>query len=305
MFTVGRAEGDASEMLGSIAAVAFSPDGTNIFALDRSYGFVRQFTAAGDPVQVIGSKGDGPGQFLSPRAIAVDDSSLIVADAYGVIVDFRRDGREWIHFASHKVPFDVEMMCLLGPDLAFKTMKEDEGGVIEIYRRTGDDLSAVGATGSWYRDSDPFIRWNLSEGRIGCDPQGGGIAELLGMIPTVNWYDAGIGTGPRWRITLNDYVPLKTVTRGTAVERHMKVATFDYPGLLAIVQGHLLIQTLHRTPESTELGENAAVHTYLVELESGTGWYVGHNLPHLMTVGDDRLISFSPSPYPQLTVHQY
>jgi hypothetical protein len=80
VFSVGREEGEPHELFGNVASVAFDAQ-DNLYVLDRQSQRVVVFDARGRYVRTIGKRGEGPGEFTLPAAMAVgDDGSVIVAD---------------------------------------------------------------------------------------------------------------------------------------------------------------------------------------------------------------------------------
>lgn len=53
----------------------------NLYVADTANNRVQKFSAAGDPIAVLGSRGRRPGQFIDPMSVAVDPAgNLYVAD---------------------------------------------------------------------------------------------------------------------------------------------------------------------------------------------------------------------------------
>jgi 6-bladed beta-propeller len=80
VFSVGKEEGQPWEVFSSIAGVAFDGSG-NLYVLDRDNSRVVVFGPDGKHLRDVGSKGEGPGEFVLPMGIAVlSDDRLAVFD---------------------------------------------------------------------------------------------------------------------------------------------------------------------------------------------------------------------------------
>ena len=66
-------------LVGEISALALSESGM-LFVTDRITSAVHVFDTLGRHVRTIGKKGQGPGEFLGPRGLAIVDSSIVVID---------------------------------------------------------------------------------------------------------------------------------------------------------------------------------------------------------------------------------
>ncbi|MDE2781959.1 MAG: 6-bladed beta-propeller [Gemmatimonadota bacterium] len=79
-YTVGTFSGQEWETFGRIADVDFDADG-NLYILDEGNYRVVVLDRDGAPVRMIGSQGEGPGEFSAPtRAAILEDGRLVVYD---------------------------------------------------------------------------------------------------------------------------------------------------------------------------------------------------------------------------------
>jgi len=80
VFTVGALEGEVWETFGTIAGVAFDPQG-NLYVLDRDAAHIVKFSPTGEFVRTIGRKGDGPGELSGPMGLSIlPDGRIVVFD---------------------------------------------------------------------------------------------------------------------------------------------------------------------------------------------------------------------------------
>ncbi len=72
---------------------AADPDAGVVYVADRSESRVAVFDSAGGQMRELGRRGEGPGEFLEPAAVAVDDGVLAVLDARrGVVSRWSPEG---------------------------------------------------------------------------------------------------------------------------------------------------------------------------------------------------------------------
>lgn len=69
----------STALIGEISALALSESGM-LFVTDRITSAVHVFDTLGRHVRTIGQKGQGPGEFLGPRGLAIADSIIVVID---------------------------------------------------------------------------------------------------------------------------------------------------------------------------------------------------------------------------------
>jgi hypothetical protein len=91
--SIGVELGDSNYVFGSIAAIAFGPDG-NIYVLDRGTCNVRVYSPEGEHIRTISRQGSGPGEMTSPFAMAVlgDGRITVCAPFQGGMQSFFPDG---------------------------------------------------------------------------------------------------------------------------------------------------------------------------------------------------------------------
>ena len=100
-YSIGVAEGDHDEMIGSINSIAIT-DNTLLY-LDGEYGQVRVYDHQGSLKQIIGSPGIGPGEFTHVEGVAVtgDADQLFVADQGGYRIQVFHKNAEDLYELEH------------------------------------------------------------------------------------------------------------------------------------------------------------------------------------------------------------
>ena len=111
--------------LSAIGRIAVSPDG-RIWISQPQDGNIRSFSPAGRPLNVVGRRGEGPGEFAPPTSLHDDGRALLVLDSrQRRVVKFNREGR---HLSTDRLPTVAELPPSATPLLAAP-------GVI-VYRAT-------------------------------------------------------------------------------------------------------------------------------------------------------------------------
>lgn len=81
---IGISEGTEATTFGDVSGLAVDRQG-RLYVADRMTSTVRAYSQAGEPLAVIGSEGEGPGEFQSPMALAAGpEGTLVVADLDGL-----------------------------------------------------------------------------------------------------------------------------------------------------------------------------------------------------------------------------
>ncbi len=165
--SIGVEMGDSSYMFGSIMSIDYGPDGL-VYVLDRAVGNVRAFTPEGELAMVISREGSGPGELLSPFAMAVlGDGRISVCSPFnGGIQQFLPDGT-W-EGLSAEFTNNPPLMMEGADSNAYVALKLDvappaEGGqepVVSVRICRYEESSEPAAV--YYENSFPFDPLNLT-----------------------------------------------------------------------------------------------------------------------------------------------
>ena len=97
--TIGRLDGPEEYIFGRIRSIAVDDD-RNVYVFDEQAYHVQVYDSAGTYVETLGGRGEGPGEFMYPEAIALlPDGRLVVRDPGNMRVHVFGPGRgeldEW------------------------------------------------------------------------------------------------------------------------------------------------------------------------------------------------------------------
>jgi len=102
VLTIGRVAGPPEYTFGVIGDVEVDPEVGEIFVLDAMADRIRVYDWEGEHLRSWGREGEGPGEFDSPAALAVQRDTIAVADAWSLHV-FARDGSHLRSFRQSPV----------------------------------------------------------------------------------------------------------------------------------------------------------------------------------------------------------
>ena len=165
--SIGVEMGDSNYVFGSITSIEFGPDGL-LYVLDRAACNVRVFSREGELVRVISREGGGPGELMSPFAMAVlGDGRISVCSPFnGGIQQFLPEGT-W-EGLSAEFTNNPPLMMEGADSNAYVALKLDvtppsEGGQeitvgVRICRYEESNEPAV----VYYQNSFPFDPLNLT-----------------------------------------------------------------------------------------------------------------------------------------------
>jgi hypothetical protein len=141
VLTLGAIDGKEQWVFGRIADVELDESGT-VYVLDAMAGEVRVFGLDGEHLRTFGRKGDGPGEFRSPRALDQVDGTIVVTDVRRV-TQFSPSG-DLLGDLTVSVPGVVRVLPLQDP--GFVLLRE---GVVNLSRIDGNQVVRMLRRGEW------------------------------------------------------------------------------------------------------------------------------------------------------------
>lgn len=297
----GKAEGTVDEVLGKVADALMIGD--RILILDSRANRVRVYDRGGNLLQSIGGPGKGPGEFSIPRAMTADPSERIyVADEDRRIQRFRRAAGGWVYDTTLATQFFPADACFSGADLFVLGVFP---GKSEVIHRLTQDGRPIGSFAIPYRTDEPTVRYLLNDGALACGEDG--VYLALKYLPEVHRYSKDGELV--WVARLERYEPLLVLQapdgsvisgmdpdRG-AVHELLSFVPFDSASLL------LQLALQDRTSRQ-ERRPYAAVETYVLSRQSGSGSYLGTGWPQVVA-GGSGFLAYSEEPYPHAWLFSY
>jgi len=298
---IGTEDGDAATVFGDMITAAVIDDST-IAIIDGSASEVRLFSRSGQHLQTFGRAGSGPGEFRGATALVrAPDGALIVADSRRLLQFFYPKGRGFEYRRTVTLPVAVRSMCFLGRTLVVNGASFEEGKIIRVLDANG---AVVRAFGEVYRSQNPLLNYQASQGRIACDAARQLIYYMAGsLLGEVRAYRPN---GEEvWRVRVSDYrTNIVREQSGGSVQLELSPTGTHSAGGIALLGGSgLLAQWSFRTRAQVAAKDPAAaIHSAVINPETGRATYVGTSLPLLRDLSDKLALVYTPDLVPQLEV---
>ncbi len=299
---VGVLDGELHEMFGQILDLAADLEG-NLYVLDARNYVVRVFDSSGEFVRHHGAPGEGPGEFRAPSALEIDGTNrLLVADRIQRITAFTRENADvGTTMTLQDSPRDL---CVSATRIYIHTVGSERAGIVHALDTTGTYLDSFG---SGYQFGGAMAREDLSRGSLTCSHHSDDVMFTFRYVPVMRRYSSQGEI--KWTSSLSDFNPMHitedTNTRTLTYSGNEGVSDVMYHLTIIDGTGYALVQVLRRTPESIQARrEYAEILTYVVDLATGAGGYVGNELPPVYTVVAGRLYAAVNWPYPHVLVYE-
>lgn len=221
----------------------------------------------------------------SPVGIVLGRSSdLIVIDQRGFIASFAKIGSQYVLAGELKLRIGAEDICRIGESLYARGSKSPSR-TITRYSLGG---TMEGGFGEPYQATDSAVRQSLSTGEIACSAASATIVTMFHFFPYLYGYS------PRgqlkWITFLEEFrVPLLIEKRHMThtVIAHRQVESVDrLLSLMEFGERYCIVQTI-RIPHTKSTV--AQVHSYVVDVQTGSGRYIGSSLDRLFASRGSRL----------------
>jgi len=311
---IGVEAGPREQMLGGVKDVALGPADL-IYVLDDEFMELRAYSSTtGDFVARISGPGQGPGEFASPLSLAVDWSRklLYVGDASRKlhVFDITQPGGAEKFPYRQSVPVDVlpKDLCLVEDRLVVHGMKL-ESRTITDHRNVGASILHLlygerleKSFGSVYEAPNPIINRQVYDGAITCSAGAQRIVHAPEIVLGEVWgYD--LRGNALWIAELEDFVPrkLESLPSGATMFGPPFSNLNEIESVVLVAPDHVLVQ--EATMRVDDLGvRREEIHSYLLEMETGSAAYVGSDLPWIRTAHRGTYASVRDEPYPHIVV---
>lgn len=309
--SIGRVEGERSEMFGVVKDVAVGPDGL-LYTLDSRYNEVRVYDEQGQLHAQFGKPGRGPKEFAMPKKIGIGENGEIVVADLGArrLKVFERSDTTFV--LRNSIDYGIVQLdlCTLGSRIYLRGWRVDPDrspnqapGSVVVHSISGPFEAAWGAM---YQADQPNIRRELSKGPIACNEDTRRVVTGNINLPVLRGYTLD-GT-PQWVSKIAEFSPMDIVTEGPKTTFHYAGLSGDRPTdvmveLTSVPGGYVLVQVGHRMPRGS--GQKSTLHTYLVSAKTGEGVYVGSSLPRVFVVTAGRIVAGVNAPFPQVKIYAY
>jgi hypothetical protein len=293
---IGTFSGRSSTVLGRVVGV--TRVGGQIGVLDAQTMTLRVFSLDGMPLYDLGAKGQGPGEFMSPRAVhGLGEGAFVVFDAAGRVTRFdAKPGappRTLLRFDGL-----LESGCVLGDDIYVHGLRPGDDRVVHRYDSVGHYL---GSFGEMYRTENRVVLMHVTLGRIACMPAQGLVVVLPALLPELRAYTAE-GT-LFWWILFRGFTPLELEEIEGGATMREPCGGFDtWAGLAPSRSGsELLVQVLHAIRDCKDDSVRSSIVTLAVSAAGPHARWDPRGPDETAAYwDDDYLITTVESPFPQV-----
>lgn len=316
--TIGVSDELPSKLVGQIWDVAISDDVA--YYADRSYNHVLAYDFEGQLVNIIGSTGDGPGEFRFLTYVAVasaDDDVHVVVGSGGRKVSVFSKSRNGDHV--FRTTFNAVASFLNGDLCAMQGhvyttgYSEEANGVIHKHTLEGEYISSFGMR---YNHPNPFIRKQMAEGgSVECNATHRTLLYVHPYAPIATAFSESGDVS--WQISFAD--ARIAPKRETIESEEISSVGALYPKVgesfgLQIVKGARGDSSwLRRSERQSKERDRWADHFYQVNALSGQGEYIGIRPVNLLlreedkkrvrAIDHERVYTTQTKPYPQLGIY--
>ncbi|MBK7717571.1 MAG: hypothetical protein IPI38_19575 [Gemmatimonadetes bacterium] len=286
--------------IGEIRTAVLLPDG-GVGIVDPRSPALRVYDAAGRPRQVVGRRGQGPGEFRYPLSATVDrDGRLYVADANWRIEVFVLINGKYEYERTLTLELIAQDLCFLADTLVVQGLSLSRQTLIHIYDRAG---RRVRSFGEFYHSPSPDMNEEFGLGRIACD-------EKRRLI----YYAPRIGNGEvrafradgtlLWRTSFSGFRSNPWVSENRTLTTRLSRQGNHTLVTLAYVDGHgLLVQWTFRTWQQLEdEAQFGTTVSFLLNPGSGEPRALGASLPLVPAISAGRAVAIFEDPVPRFEV---
>ena len=310
---IGVGEGALQEMIGQVRDLTIGPG--VLYYADTEHYEVRAYDLRGSLKAIVGTRGQGPGEFYHPTGVAVtaDGALLVVGDGGRRIQVFRQQDSAYA-LESTFLPvssFSSGDICVMHGHIYTTGYSEELDAVIHKYTFDGEHVASFGAP---YKATSSFVRGRIARmGAMECNETNRVIGYVHPKIPVLTGYSE---TGAVvWRVKFADakIAPMAQSRKpngATSVTYRLpdngearRIYTVESAWSDAFIVSYLT------------RGENNTArtwHLFRVDAASGQGAYMGWyaaslkdvRQPMVVAMDSEHLYTSTNEPYPQIGIYR-
>ena len=301
---------EGPELFGSITDAEFDPEG-NLVILDAGAQLLRFFDRTGRSIGEFGGVGDGPLEMRRAEHFA-----LLGGDRIAVVMRprrmkvFARQNSGWVLDKMVQLPLQPLALCSHGSDRVYLSGWKDKTDNSMVHGFIiPRDSGAVGLTESFgpgYRDDEWLLRYQMSDGFVECLPDRNEVIFGFAFLPLLRSH-ALDGGAIVWSARPEEHTPMEIIetrhpANGSVQVTRSRQSRYDFLGtVLRVSSDHLLVQYARVRP----LRRHIFPESYLVDLASGTGAFLGTDLPPVLAVRHGAYIASFEDPFPRIEVREF
>jgi outer membrane protein assembly factor BamB len=302
LYRIGERDADPEHMFGLVSDVTVQ-DGV-FYTLDARFSELRRYRVETGALQGrLGGPGEGPAELHAPENLhVVGEDVVAVSDPQRVAVKvlaLRADTLKHLRTIRHRLP--MAATCVRDSTIYVHAIdpKSESRHTIHAFTLQGEKTAAFGAG---YRSESPVLSLQLSSGPIACVCDKSLVVTAQQGTPMLYGYSAASGER-RWVTRVEDYRPVHVEVRGQATRFRGEDRSDSITRRLTVLPtGDVLVQVMHRTPQSKRTSSWSRIDSYVLSADTGNGVYVGSDLPPIYDADARHLYAATEIPYPQVQV---
>lgn len=289
-FRLSSAPGPRSVEFGWIRAAQFTPDG-GIVVLDALNSRLSRYSRRGDPIVSVGRRGEGPGEFQEPEALAQPDSAtLLVLDSRARrLTRYILSSTGLTYVSADRLDDWPSAMCALGSTVV--GFYYDHTDRMIVHRLSRGDLGPQSLGQALFAETELNITGTMGE--LVCVPD----QRLIVVAPDRTGDIFGYATDGmlRWRTRLRRYRPplFKLVPNGSMLgfAPGQKVRDFTIAAV-RISPRLLLVQIGTNLMGRQFVGEFESIESRILRLSDGVEIGSQDDLPRVTDAMTGRLVTY-------------
>ena len=296
--SIGNLEGKEEKVFGRIEDVAI--DSRNrIFLLDSGRQVVGVFTAEGEYLATLGSRGQGPGEFEGAQTlVTVEDQWLLVGNAFRVEVFDILGNMEFKESVQLQRP--INSMCVISDTLYIHSIgfTDDDEVSEENYRNmiyaysllSFDHLFSFGQS---YKSTSPMAIDRMSSGILICNQASSMVVFAFEKMNVIQGYSADNGS-LKWVTRIDDF-NLPSITE--SIRDGRPTMSYDNPesGIMDFISApvefdkEFMTLQIFRSPLGSP--DDRRYHTFVLNSDDGTGSYLSNEIPEISDYFNGYIVS--------------
>lgn len=308
--TIGKSEGAPYEMLGNVKDVLIDKNENIMYVLDAQNIGVQAYDMRGNYLYDITREGRGPGELSNPGSMKLaGDLAFVSNGMYGIQTYFRKDGRfeheELIIPGMHHWDICIkkdEIFSSVTPD-----MMENDDVSHSIFKYRLDDYDKpLNRFGVVYKSDLPRISFSFTAGaRLACHSSISTIVQHFRIRNLLYGYnDEG---KLEWITRLEDFTHMAIIEERSGNQRmgpDPDNPQSDYDIIetaIATEEGLILVQVINKSITDRD----DIIKTYLINANDGSGFFVGDELPKILSVNDNKIVFLKYDEYPMIEISNF
>lgn len=302
---IGEEDSEAGYVFGEITDV-FVTDIGEVYVLDGMNAVIKVFNKGGSTQSVLGRAGQGPSEFQGPVGVAqIVDGRIAVVSSFRNIKILDVTSEHLREEVSLAVDFSPTGVCVVSDRIIVQGVDiMEDGAILHAFAKDGSFLQSFGQT---YKSNNPIVRWEMSDGPFACSDESSTILMVPYKVPVVYAYD--IDGNIRWMTRIAEMMPepvVEVVVDGQpGVEYGDRDVEDRIISVNSLTSGNFVFQLRRRTRQAqNDKDYDVSIHTFVVDSESGSGAYIGDDLPQIHYIDGPMIYTSVNDPVPLIKVFE-